>query len=284
MTSSKQRLLVIGAHPDDCDICAGGLAALMTEQGHAVKFVSMTNGDTGHQQMGGGELARRREREAQAAGRVLGIAYQVMDNHSGELDASVHHRKEVVRLIRRFKPDLVLTHPPDDYHPDHRYTSTLVQDSAYIVTVPGMCALTPHLEKNPVYAYMGWSASKTQTLVPEVTFDIEAVMDKKLAMIRCHASQFLEWIPYNQGRLDEVPSDPAEQRRWLDEHFKARFRALADHYRERLVAQFGPGRGREIQAAEGLAACPFGSPLTPETLQRLFGSLPGQAIGAMQQA
>ena len=103
--AKKIRLLVIGAHPDDCDIAAGGLAALYVKHGHAVQFVSMTNGDTGHHRMGGGELM-----------------------------PTLEARRDLVRIIREFKPDLVLSHSPDDYHPDHRYTSVLVQDSAYSAT------------------------------------------------------------------------------------------------------------------------------------------------------
>ncbi|MEX0745704.1 MAG: PIG-L deacetylase family protein [Phycisphaeraceae bacterium] len=274
------RLLAIGAHPDDCDISAGGLAALFAQRGDVVKFVSMTNGDTGHQRMGGGELARRREAEAHAAARVIGIDYQVMDNHSGELDASIHHRKSVIRLIRAFRPDLVLTHSPDDYHPDHRYTSMLVQDSAYVVTVPGMCALTPHLARNPVYAYMHGAVSKSQSFVPDLMVDITSVLDKKLAMVRCHESQFLEWIPYNQGRLDEVPHEASAQRRWLDERFTDRFRGFADHFREQLMRQFGPQRGRQVACAEGVQACPFGSALDQQTVQRLFGALATDAVAS----
>ena len=92
MSSKQIRLLVFGAHPDDCDIKAGGVAALYSQQGHSVKFVSVTNGDAGHHEMGGGPLAIRRNAEAQAAAEIIGIDYQLLDNHDGELIPSLENR------------------------------------------------------------------------------------------------------------------------------------------------------------------------------------------------
>ena len=128
------RVIVFGAHPDDCDIDAGGTAALWAAKGHLVKFVALTNGDAGHQSQGGGMLAKRRRLEAQEAGRRLGIAeYEVLDNHDGELEPSLAVRQQVIRRIRQWKADVVIAPRPNDYHPDHRYTGVLVQDSAYMV-------------------------------------------------------------------------------------------------------------------------------------------------------
>ncbi len=273
MQKQPLRILAIGAHPDDCEISAGGTAALFVQAGHTVKFVSMTNGDTGHHIIGGGQLARRRHAEAMAAAAVIGIDYDVMDIHNGELEANLYYRKSVIRLIRAFEPDLVLTHPPDDYHPDHRYTSILVQDSAYVVTVPGMCPLSPHLTVNPVYAYMIGAPTRSSSFEPDILVDIESVFDRKLDMIRCHESQLFEWLPYNQGRLDEVPDGSAERRAWLDEQFRNRIAAIADHWREPLVRDFGQERGEQIRYVEAIQACPFGSPLDRAAVQRLFGSL-----------
>ena len=275
--AKKIRLLVIGAHPDDCDIAAGGLAALYVKHGHLVQFVSMTNGDTGHHQMGGGELARRRYAETQKSARVLGINYIVRDQHCGELMPTLEARQDLVRIIREFKPDLVLSHSPDDYHPDHRYTSILVQDSAYSVTVPGQCPLTPHLMKNPVYAYSTGTVTKSETFVPEVIFDLDSVIEKKLRMIYCHESQWFEWIPYNQGYLDEVPKGAKARRRWLEKSFRVQLGEFADHWRKRIIGQYGPGRGAKIRYAEGLQASPFGSPLDARTIRRLFPWLPKKA-------
>ena len=130
--SEKVNLVVIGAHPDDCDIKAGGLAILMAEAGHNVMFISVTNGDAGHHEKGGGALARIRMAESEEAGRRLGIQYVVLDHHDGELMPHLHIRLELIRLIREWNADVVISHRSNDYHPDHRNASILVQDAAYI--------------------------------------------------------------------------------------------------------------------------------------------------------
>src|SRR5207244_10513246 len=123
MAEHRLRLLIIGAHPDDADYAAGGTAALYRAAGHDVKMVSLTNGDAGHHQEAGPALAQRRRAEAAAAGAVIGASYDVLENGDGLLLPSLENRRQVIRLIRSNQPDLVLTHRPTDYHPDHRYPS-----------------------------------------------------------------------------------------------------------------------------------------------------------------
>ena len=108
-------------------------------------MVSLTNGEAGHQSLRGQELTQRRRREAAASGEVIGATYLVFNNPDGQLLSTLECRNQVIRLMRSFQPDLVLTHRPNDYHPDHRYTSQLVQDAAYMVTVPAIVPDTPHL-------------------------------------------------------------------------------------------------------------------------------------------
>src|SRR5947209_15358572 len=131
------RIIVFGAHPDDCELDAGGTAARWAKLGHKVKFVSTTNGDIGHHQMAGGILARRRAAEVKKCAEILGVTTEVLDNHDGELMPTLENRKAVVRLIRGWNADLVIAPRPNDYHPDHRYTGILVQDAAFMVIVPG---------------------------------------------------------------------------------------------------------------------------------------------------
>ena len=139
-----------------------------------------------------------------------------------------------------------------------------------LVTVPGMCPLTPHLMKNPIFAYCLGTATVSRSFSPSLLVDITSVLDKKIAMACCHESQFLEWVPYNQGQLDQVPAGAAERRRWLEAAMAERCRALADNWRGELVAQYGEARGRAITAAEGVQACPFGTPLDEAAIRRLF--------------
>jgi LmbE family N-acetylglucosaminyl deacetylase len=119
------RLIAFGAHPDDCDLGAGGLAAKYATLGYKVKFVSLTNGDAGHQSQGGEELAKRRRAEAHEAGRRIGIEYEVLANHDGKLLPTLDVREQVIREIRQWKADIVIAPRPNDYHPDHRYVSPL---------------------------------------------------------------------------------------------------------------------------------------------------------------
>src|SRR5215469_4853 len=129
------RIISFGAHPDDCDLGAGGLAAKYAARGDKVKFVSLTNGDAGHQSQHGDELAKRRRAEAQEAGRRIGIEYEVLDNPDGKLLPTLEVREQVIREIRQWKADIVIAPRPNDYHPDHRYTGVLVQDASYMVIV-----------------------------------------------------------------------------------------------------------------------------------------------------
>src|SRR5205814_2258403 len=152
-SDGKIRVIAFGAHPDDCDIRAAGTAAQFAKLGHLVKFVAITNGDAGHQTEGGGALAMRRRLEAKESGRRLGIEYDVLDNHDGELLPTLDVRHQVIRKIREWNADIVLAPRPNDCHPDHRYSGVLVQDAAYMVVVPNVTPDTPALRKNPVFLY-----------------------------------------------------------------------------------------------------------------------------------
>lgn len=267
------RLLIIGAHPDDADYHAGGLAAYYRSNDHEVKMVSLTNGDAGHHVIRGPQLAQRRKREAAAAGALIGATYDVFDNHDGLLQPTLENRFQVIRLIRSFKPDLVLTHRPNDYHPDHRYTSILVQDAAYMVMVPAIVPDTPHLARNPVIAYLPDEFQKPYPFRPDVAVDVGPMMERIVDMLHCHESQFYEWLPYNTGCLDKVPGTHAARRGWLAAQVEARLRRQADRYRGKLIQIYGPERGPKVEFAEGFEACEYGAPLDEPALKRLFGFL-----------
>lgn len=266
------RILVFGAHPDDCDSKAGGSAALWARAGHRVRFVSLTNGDAGHHEIGGVELARRRREETQAAAAVIGIEYVVLDNHDAELMPTLENRRQVIRQMREFRPDLVLGPRPWDYHPDHRYTGMLVQDAAYVVTVPNVDALTPHLETNPYIMYMADGFQKPYPFTPDIAIAIDETVEQKLEMLHRHTSQMYEWLPYNGGVLHEVPpaNDEAARRRWLWERRLPGYAAVADRYRNLLVRWYGPERGRQVRYAEAFEACEYGARLDEQALRRLF--------------
>src|SRR5262245_48836388 len=197
--SEQPRILVIGAHPDDADIKAGGTSARWCAAGAVVGLVSLTNGQAGHQSQHGPALAARRRAEAEAAGRVIGATYEVLDIPDGELDDRLEYRQRVIRLIRTFQPDAVVTHRTTDYHPDHRFAGLLVQDAAYLLTVPAVCPDVPHLERMPVILTFSDAFKKPCPFEAHVIVDIEETFDRLIAMLHCHASQFYEWLPFNAG-------------------------------------------------------------------------------------
>ena len=264
----KLRVIAFGAHPDDCDEQAGGVAAKYAALGHHVKFVSVTNGDAGHQSEGGGALAKRRRAEAAESGRRLGIdEYITLDNHDGELLPTLDVRLQVIREIRKFNADVVLAPRPNDYHPDHRYTGVLIQDAAYMVMVPNVAPDTPPLRKNPVFMYYEDHFQKPAPFHPDVVVDIGDVWDKKISGLDAHVSQFYEWLPWIDGYLDKVPKDPAARKRWLSETWGAK---PTPAVREALVKWYGADRAAGITHVEAFEVCEYGRQPSQEDLRRLF--------------
>lgn len=268
------RLLVLGAHPDDAEIHAGGLAKLYRNLGHVVKMVSLTNGDAGHHQMSGAALADRRRAEAAASGRLIGAEYVTWDNHDGQLQPTLELRWQVIREIRTFRPDLVLTHRPEDYHPDHRAVGCVVRDASYMVTVPPVVPEVPILRKDPVVAYMSDRFTKPYELQGDVVIDVTEQVDTIVDMLCCHESQVFEWLPFNRGDEASVPADAAGRREFIRQWYYSRQRPLADRYRQQLIATYGPQRGRQIQDCEVYEISEYAAPLTDEARRRLFPFLP----------
>src|SRR5690606_7665067 len=251
--SEPLRILMIGAHPDDCDIKGGGTAALFASQGHQVKFISVTNGDAGHMEMGGGILAKRRTEEARESAKRLGIAeYEVMDNHDGELMPTLEIRLDIIRKIREWNADVVIAPRPNDYHPDHRYTGVLVQDAAYMVAVPNVAADTPPLEKNPVFLYFQDHFQRPNPFRPDIAIDITPVFSQKIHALDAHVSQFYEWLPWIGGYLNEVPSDLSQREKWLAENRKGR---ITPEVHAALEKWYGREKAATIQYAEAFEIC-----------------------------
>lgn len=264
----KLRVLAIGAHPDDCDIKFGGTAAKMAAAGHAVKFVSVTNGDAGHQTLAGAALAKRRYLETQEAARRFGIAeYQVLDNHDGELMPTLEVRKQIIRIIRDWKADIVIAPRTNDYHPDHRYTAMLVQDAAYMVVVPNVATDTPRVERNPIFMYFQDGFQKPYPFRPDVVVPIDDVWEKKVSGLDAHVSQFYEWLPWVDGRLNEVPKDPKERRAWLG---KRRVQPLNDEVRKVLVEEIGAEAAAKVRYVESFELCEYGRRPSLQELRAMF--------------
>jgi LmbE family N-acetylglucosaminyl deacetylase len=263
----KINIVVIGAHPDDCDIDAGGTAILWAKAGHNVLFVSVTNGDAGHHEKGGGALAKIRQAEAQEAGKRFGVKYVVLDNHDGELMPTLENRLKIIRLIRQWNADIVIGPRPNDYHPDHRNTAILVQDAAYMVIVPNVAPDTPPLKKNPVFLFTQDGFQKPYPFQPDIAVDITSVADQKIYAMAAHESQFFEWLPWTNGTLEQVPETEKERLEWLANW---RNTEINPAVKNALAKWYGAEKARKVKYAEAFEICEFGRKPSDEEIKTLF--------------
>jgi LmbE family N-acetylglucosaminyl deacetylase len=264
------QIIMIGAHPDDCDIKSGGTAALFVAMGHHVKFVSVTNGDAGHQSEGGGMLAKRRIAETKEVAKRLGVSYDVLDNHDGELLPTLEIRLQIIRKIREWKADVVIAPRSNDYHPDHRYTGVLVQDAAFMVGVPNIAPDTPPLRKNPVFLYFQDNFKKPNPFQADIAVDITSVIAKKLDGLDAHQSQFFEWLPWIGDYESEVPKDKAKQREYL---LSKRVTKVNPEVKKALEKWYGKEKAEKINYAEAFEICEYGSIPSEADIRRLFPML-----------
>ena len=258
-------ILIVGAHPDDCEYRCAGTAAKWAAAGHAVQFVSATNGDAGHHEMSGEALAARRAVESERGAAHLGVRKcTTLNNHDGHLLANLDLRNEMIRLIRTWNADIVITHRPNDYHADHRYTSLAVQDAAYLVLVPNICTDTPPLRRNPVFMYMQDEFTKPTPFSPDVVVAIDDVWQAKVDSLAAHESQFFEWLPWVDGMLDQIPSSRSERvaglESWLNRPPSGAIaKAISSRY-----------DGRPVDHVEAFELCEYGRRVTPAELDELF--------------
>jgi len=274
----KLRIIAFGAHPDDCELFVGGSTILWSQAGHHVKLVSVTNGDIGHWQSAGGPLAQRRLKEVQDAAAILGNTVEVLDIHDGELEPTLENRRKITRLIREWKADVVISHRPNDYHPDHRYTAVLVQDAAYMVTVPFFCPDTPALTKNPVFLYSPDGFQKPTPFKPDIVVPIDSVIERKLDALVCLVSQFIEGGC--GGDASMLPRDEADlkerQQKMRQGWHRQRYVEIANRFRDKLIELYGKEMGAKVRYAEAFELCEYGARPTPDQLRKLFPFLPSK--------
>ncbi len=267
----KLRIIAFGAHPDDCELQVGGTAAMWAKKGHHVLLVSVTNGDIGHWREAGGPLALRRRNEVQKAHQILGVQGVILDVHDGELLPTLENRRMLTRLIREWKADIVLGHRPNDYHPDHRYTGVLVQDAAYMVTVPFFCPDVPPLTKNPIFFYYGDRFQKPNPFEPDIVISIDAMMENKLDALAIMESQFAEGGA--NGSAELMPPDPQKQktrREQVRTGFAKRNQSVANQYRSKLEKWYPAGEAAKVKHAEAFEICEYGTQPNESELKRLF--------------
>ena len=266
------RIIAFGAHPDDCELKASGVAALWAAQGHKVKFVSMTNGDIGHFKMAGAPLAKRRTAEVIACAKILGIETEVLDIHDGELEPTLENRKKVARLIREWQADVVLFHRAYDYHPDHRYVGVLVQDAAVVVVAPFYTPDTEPVKKNPVFLYYSDGFQKPYPFEPTIVIGIDEVAEKKWNCVSAMPSQFGDAESWQASTIAGVPKENVKREEFLLNLFKDRNAEIANKYRNRLIELYGREKGSKIKFAEAFEICQYGRQASIEELKEMFPS------------
>jgi LmbE family N-acetylglucosaminyl deacetylase len=264
------RIIAFGAHPDDAELKAAGVAALWAAAGHKVKFVATTNGDVGHFAMAGGPLAKRRKAEVAECARILGIENEVLDIHDGELVPTLENRRTIARLIRNWQADIVMGHRPYDYHPDHRYTGVLLDDSAVLVVAPFFVPDSPPTARNPIYMYYSDGFQDPKPFTPTMVVDIGATADKKFKCVSAMPSQFGDRDSW-QGRTGaNVPAGDKEREAFLLENVRRRNIGVANQYRARLVELYGKERGEKVQYAEAFQLGQYGRQASIDELKKMF--------------
>lgn len=286
----KLKVLMIGAHPDDNDICGGGIALKYAALGHKVRFLSVCNGCGGHHVMKPEEVAERRYGETQKVAALAGIEYDVWDIPDCEVMANLENRKRLINYVREYNPDIIFTHRTNDYHADHRNAALLVQDASYLLTVPNLCPETPAMRFMPVIMYFR-DRFKNPPFVPDMIVDIDDVIDKKYELFNCHVSQFFEWLPYTYGIENKVPEGEAERLEFLhgtriprdkalslkalqklqDEmcHTEPKEATYATKYRKLLTKRYGK-KGKKVIFAEAFETSEYGTKLNAENTKVLF--------------
>ncbi|MEX0822697.1 MAG: PIG-L deacetylase family protein [Rhodothermales bacterium] len=264
------RVIIFGAHPDDAELSAGGVATLWAREGASVKTVAMTNGDAGHFSQGGGPLAQRRAAEVSECADIFGATSEVYDIHDGELMPTLENRRKVVRSIREWNADIVIGHRRWDYHADHRYVGELVEDAAVLVVAPFFEPLTPGLDRNPIILHDSDNFEKPYPFQPDIVVSIDASAEAKWDCIRAMPSQMADADSWQGRYLPGVPDDQEGRAEFILNHIRQRTAAVADKHRDRLIELYGEEEGSSVVYAEAFEICQYGRQPSMEELRRLF--------------
>ncbi len=279
------KVLMIGAHQDDNEFRCGGITAKLRAKGHDVRFLSLCNGSGGHHIMTPEETVARRAGESAKVAELLGIQYDVWtDMNDCSLEPTLENRRRLIRYIRQYSPDVIITHRENDYHADHRAAGVLVQDASYMLIVPHECPDVPAMSDTPVIMYYE-DSFQNPPFKMDVIVPIDDVNDIKLKIADINVSQVYEWLPFTNHQ--EVPEGKEERFEWLkgmnitedttDEEVMAATRGYAvrsaktaARFRKELIEIFGEEKGKKIRYAEAFGVCPYGAPLTEEIKKEIF--------------
>ncbi len=187
-------ILAIGAHPDDVENGCGGTLAKFAKQGHKVFTATATNGNVGSATLSKDEIAAVRKEEARRAAAHIGAEYICLDYNDEMFFEDEAVRLAFIDLVRYCKADLILTHNPKDYNPDHELTSKIITDIPVMIPVEKIKTKSPAHDVIPLVAY--FEPVHGLGFQPTEWVDISEEMEVKLAMMNEHKSQ-ITWMQDN---------------------------------------------------------------------------------------
>ena len=204
-TPGPQRVMVIGAHPDDADIVCGCTAAKLVAKGARVKFVAVCNGNIGHHICSREKTAAVRRQETLNAAKVFGLdSYDIYGYGDARVPNDFEARELVARKIQEFEPDIIITHRDCDYHVDHRTVGTLVKDCGYMLGCPHWIEGSKPLRRRPLILLMRDNFTVPRVMRPDILVDADPYIGKWCDALDCQVSQFYEWLAWDKGVENEV--------------------------------------------------------------------------------
>lgn len=259
--TTQARILVVGAHPDDCEFHAGGLICHGVRSGAMVKMIAMTDGSAGHYKHDTQTIRRLRDAEAKASARQLGAQVEIWETLDGYLEPTLVIRDKLIAAIRAFGADIIVSHRTNDYHPDHRATGQLVQDACFLSCVPLILPDVTALESDPTVLFMADKFSQPLPLRPDIAVNYTEILDDIVRGLNEHKTQVYEFLPRLIEQIGEVSTDPAERLVWLKHFLGARANQNTRHF---LPDMAGSDVWEVFEVSE------YGSPLNEERLAKLL--------------
>ena len=275
-TPGPQRVMVIGAHPDDADIVCGCTAAKLVAKGARVKFVAVCNGNIGHHIYSREKTAAVRRQETLNAAKVFGLdSYDIYGYGDARVPNDFEARELVARKIQEFEPDIIITHRDCDYHVDHRTVGTLVKDCGYMLGCPHWIEGSKPLRRRPLILLMRDNFTVPRVMRPDILVDADPYIGKWCDALDCQVSQFYEWLAWDKGVEDEVKAigdrkvNIAGRNAYLMKYWGARktydAKRFADAWREQYPGRAVPKMVEAYEISE------YGRPPIKEDFDLLMG-------------
>ena len=276
-TPGPQRVMVIGAHPDDADITCGCTAAKLVAKGARVKFVAVCNGNIGHHVYDRAKTAAVRRQETLNAAKVWGLdSYDIYGYEDAGVPYDIPTRELIARRIQEFEPDIIITHRDCDYHVDHRTVGMHVKDCGYMLGCPHWIEGSKALRRRPLILLMRDDFTVPRTMRPDILVDCDPFIEKWCDALDCQVSQFYEWLPWDKGCEDEVAAigDRSKNIAGRNAYLKKYWATRKIHDAERFAAAWReqyPGKALP-KMVEAYEISEYGRPPIEEDFELLMGN------------